>query len=103
MLRQGDSSAPLTEENLKKHQRQTAPHQTSLKDTIARQASFRSAGDGESTDFVSDEAILKDSLQEEESNEKEAICDEKGKQERNSANIVLETWVNERKQDHLKI
>lgn len=48
--------------------------------------------------------ILKDSLHEEENNEKEAICDEKGKQERNSPNIVvLETWVNERKQDHLKI
>ena len=78
MLSQGDSSAPLTEEDLKKHQRQTARHQTSLKDTIAGQASFRSAGDGESTNFVSDEAILKDSLQEEESNEKEAICDEKG-------------------------
>ena len=40
---------------------------------------------------MSDEAILKDSFQEEESNEKEAICDEKGIQERNSANIVLET------------
>ena len=70
MLSQGDPSAPLTEENLKKHQRQTARHQTSLKDTIARQASFRSAGDGESTDFVSDEAILKDSLLEEESMKK---------------------------------
>ena len=64
-------------------------HQTSLKYTIARQASLRSAGDGESTEFVSDETILKDSLHEEESNEKKAICDEKGKQERNSANIVV--------------
>ena len=89
MLSQGDSPAPLTEENLKKHQRQTARHQTSLKDTIARQASFRSAGDGESIDFVSDETILKHSLHEEESKEKEAICDDKGKQESNSANIFV--------------
>ena len=94
MRSQGDSPAPLTEANLKKHQRQSSicrhqtADQTSLKYTI-RQASLRTAGNGESTDFVSDETILKDSLHEEESSEKEAICDEKGKQERNSANIVV--------------
>ena len=48
---------------------------------------------------------MKNSLHEEESSEKKAICDEKEKRERNSVNIVvLETWVNEGKQDwHLKI
>ena len=58
---------PLTEENLKKHQRETTTKRTPLKKSTTRPAksgkSLRSAGDGESTRFISDEA-LKTSLDE---------------------------------------
>lgn len=58
---------PLTEENLKKHQRETTTRRTSLKKSTTRPSksgkSLRSAGDGESIEFISNEA-LKRSLDE---------------------------------------
>ena len=52
---------PLTEENLKKHQRETTTRRTSLKKSTTRPSksgkSLRSAGDGESIGFISNEAV----------------------------------------------
>ncbi|KAL9968965.1 hypothetical protein ACROYT_G021118 [Oculina patagonica] len=68
--------APLTEENLKKHQKETTVKHILLKKTTGRRSksgkSLRSAGDGESIEFVSDET-LKASLDEQRGNEKETF------------------------------
>lgn len=65
---------PLTEENLKKHQRETTTKRIPLRNTArkSKSGSLRSAGDGESIKFVSDEA-LNTSLNEEESGEKQTF------------------------------
>lgn len=67
---------PLTEENLKKHQRETITKQTPLKKATARPSkrgkSLRSAGDGESIEFVSDE-VLETALDEHKGYEKQTF------------------------------
>ena len=66
---------PLTEENLKKHQRETTKKRIPLRNTARKSKSgksLRSAGDGESIKFVSDEA-LNTSLNEEESGKKQTF------------------------------
>ena len=65
---------PLTEENLKKHQREATTERIPLKQSTTNISksgkSLRSAGDGESIEFVSDEA-LKASLDEQRGDEKQ--------------------------------
>ena len=67
---------PLTEENLKKHQREATTERIPSKKSTTRISksgkSLRSAGDGESIEFVSDEA-LKTSLEEHQGNEKQTF------------------------------
>ena len=102
MMLNQEQPAPLTEENLKKHQRQTSRKQTPLKKFIARQTSLRSAGDGESVEWVCDEQILKvsDSLEDQKSDEKQRSCDQPEKSPSDStASVVLQDMNKQKDKD----
>ena len=71
--------APLTEENLKKHQRETTRKPAHLKKILARETSLRSAGDGESTELVCDETVLQASFDDRKSDAKQTLYDRQGK------------------------
>lgn len=74
MLNRQSQPAALTEENLKRHQAETKVRQTPLKRFTARQASFRSAGDGESVELQCDEQVFKASIGEQTKGEKKRIA-----------------------------
>lgn len=74
MLNRQSQPAALTEENLKRHLAGAKLRQTPLKRFTARQASFRSAGDGESVELQCDEQIFNASTGEQTKDEKERIA-----------------------------
>ena len=98
MLNQGQP-APLTQENLKKHQTETSRKQTPLKKFIARQTSLRSAGDGESVEWVCDEQFLKasESLEDQKSDEKQTSCEQTEKLPSDSTASVFSQDMNKQK------